>query len=173
VIPEPQQVHRQHLPGVDPLRLNQHADLLPHPFAVEEGHGLPAELGAGVLEVVEEAAGGEPEGLTGQGNGREAGGLAGKNQGGEVDVGGQVLLPDQDEGVAVYPLAAVGGEGAVAADASVEEARPFEAVIAGDEEPAVEPPGKLAVERSPSRRDVRHLTRFQGDVRIPQKRRKR
>ena len=56
---------------------------------------------AGVLEVVEQAAGGQPEGLPGERHGGQAGLLAGADERGEVHVRGEVLLADQDEGVAV------------------------------------------------------------------------
>ncbi len=65
--------------GVDPFRLNQDPDVLSHSFAVEESHGFLARLGCRILEVFEQAAGGQPEGLSGERNRGQAGLLAGSS----------------------------------------------------------------------------------------------
>src|SRR5262245_33702357 len=145
------QVH--HLRGLDPARLDQHPDLLPHPLAVEEVHRLAADLGVRAADLVEQAAGGQEERLARERHRGQARLLAGADQGREVDVGGQVLAPDVGERIAVRAVPPIAAERAVKADAAVEQARLLEPVVAGDQEAAVEPARELAVERAPDGRE--------------------
>jgi hypothetical protein len=55
----------EHLSRIDPPGLDEDADLLAHPFAVQQGHGAVAGGEVRALKLLEKTAGGEPEGLAG------------------------------------------------------------------------------------------------------------
>ncbi|MCZ7649618.1 MAG: hypothetical protein M5U13_00045 [Thermoanaerobaculia bacterium] len=74
-------------------------------------------------------------------------------------MGGEVLLTRHGQSVAVEAVAAVAGEGAVAADPGVVEPPAGEAVVEGHEQTAAEPRRELPVERLPVEREVRDLLR--------------
>src|SRR4051794_5475344 len=86
--------------------------------------------------------------------GAEPARLAGPDQIVEVDVRRQVLLSRIREQVPRHPLPRIGGRGAEAADARVEELPLREPVIEREDEAALDEPRQLVVERTP----------FEGDV---------
>src|ERR1700681_982700 len=81
--PSAQNVQVENLSWIDSLRLNEDADLLAHTLAVQQGHGAVASGEVCALQLLEKAAGGEPESLAGEGHSSEAGRLAGADQSGE------------------------------------------------------------------------------------------
>jgi hypothetical protein len=88
----------QHLPDLQVPRLDEHPDVLSHALAIEEGHGFLASFGAGAPEIFENAAGGEPEGLAGEGHRRQPRRLACLPQSREVHTGGEILLSNRGPG---------------------------------------------------------------------------
>ena len=144
--PQIQNLGRLHLPG-----LHQDPDVLPHALAVEEGHGILAGFGAGVLKVVEEAAGGEPEGLAGEGHGAKTCRLAGLAASAEKSTWAvRSCSPTRTNGFRWTRWRKKQARVPCLPDADVQEALALEAVVAGDQEAAPQTAGQLAVKRHPA-----------------------
>ena len=108
-------------------------------------------------DVVEDPRGDQPLGLTRVSHSVETFGFAGLAQRREVDVSGEVALPEVGERVSADAVARVAGERPVPAHPRVEQKLPLEAVVAGDQEAAAKTAREGAVERRPRRREIRDL----------------
>src|SRR6185503_15876565 len=108
---------------------------------------------------------GEPERLAPEHDGGETLLLSRADQGRKIDVRGEILAANVAKRIAVRPVMAETAERAVKADAAVHQLRLGKPIVAGDQQAAVEPSGKIAVERPPAGGEVGDLAGGQVDVR--------